>query len=398
MSLLHKLRCGATLAVWLVCIALCGRASAYDPYAPSRRGQAAASVLRQGVEALRELPSVAREACMAERFGLLFAPESSGSAGARCFVDSAGALHSYDQVVADTCAKTLRGRSGREVWAQAQRVLDAVDDDEVFSYFAGEVTRMARQMAAYHLRALPEPQRDACLARWAGVLYRPGASAEEAAEPEEAECAFIDSHGRVQEEEKVWQTAGSEEEHRAIAQAAIRCAEVAGEAEVLALFPVQVNAMLHYRESLEGVLPGVANAPKLEPVDSPAVSALKALPRTVRWAFFAELMQLTYMADGLPGADARLWVRPNALFVGSDGLIYDFWREQGRVAGSHWLSLRRAVQAEGRESVLAAFADESRAMRQAVAARRSQSVIANTNRADCGAAVGSDDFPYGLCP
>lgn len=368
-----------------LCLALaagcfCGAAHAAFPL-PVEAGSA--EVMRSGVEALRALPRQAREACIAEKLGLLFLlPDGEKKALAeRAYVGGDAAIHRYESEVAELCGRAAEPRRERALWEQAQQAIEALGARAVLAHFGGEVTRLVQQTAAYHLRSVPEGLRDACLAQWAGLLYTPEGDPlppSLASSPGRG-LLFIDSHADVLAVDELWRRWGSDDKYRPAMETAARCAELVGAEDLLELFPVEVNAMLRYREDAPTPLPGMGEVFEVLPVDSPAVAGLKSLPRTTRWAFLAGALHLTFMPDGAPAEDARFWIRPGASFVGSDGQIYDYWSEHCKTSGDNWLSIERAVRAEGREAVFAVFDEEVRAMRLAATALSRQRIVPESN-------------------
>lgn len=96
-----------------------------------------------------------------------------------------------------------------------------------------------------------------------------------------------------------------------------------------------------------------------------AVTFLKALPKSERWAFIAERLGLLFMPkNGKPGHRDNSWVRiDGAHFIGCDGKEYDALSEISHgLRTSDWPKKTGIIDRIGREEVFSQLASEVRAL------------------------------------
>lgn len=167
--------------------------------------------LRSVVMAVKSLPKFTREAMFAERMGLCYMQNGETAydsnhwiRGDAYFIGSDGKEHDFWKEV---------NAYGTSNW---QGMLDRISPlgvQTVFNAFAAEITKIIHKNAAFHMKTIPAPLRDAWLAQMGGLLFLPdGSSAYTGKDAllthdygirvrydayDENEAAFADSQGNV---------------------------------------------------------------------------------------------------------------------------------------------------------------------------------------------------------
>lgn len=171
----------------MICLLTLGTGTlhaAYDPDIHVSKEQM--DGLRSGAAALKRMPKLLREACIAEKLGLLFMPNGSSAysdkeafssaesapffpvkKGAR-YVSSTGKLQDFDEAL-----KTKRNPKLKveEAWNKAKRAIYDYGEDAVFSFVKNEVTQLVQQTAKNLLHSMPIEYRCACLVQYTGWAY-----------------------------------------------------------------------------------------------------------------------------------------------------------------------------------------------------------------------------------
>ena len=264
--------CTAALLVW-VCGAL---HAAYEPNVnPSDYPK---DEVRKGLQAMKSLPKIAREAIIAEKLALLFLTSGEGAYGDEHlagehgtkwfdvksqakFMSSSGKLTDYHQVLNEVRKKKLQGTEGWDVWVHAKQGICAVGEEVIFSSYVADVTKMVQQTAKRHLNSVPQILRDAWLAEWGGLLFMPdGSSAYDSPKPtkkygtfsakkefamvcRKPGAQFIDSKGEQKDADAVWKEHVKNVRNEKILFSACWCAGLIGAEDILSLFPKEVKAM-----------------------------------------------------------------------------------------------------------------------------------------------------------
>lgn len=168
----------------LFVMGVCTLHADYDPKVQVPKEQA--EDVKSGVSALKRLPRLLREACIAEKLGLLFMPDG-GSAysdkesfhstenvrfypvkkGAR-FVGSDGKLYDFNEVLK---SKFKPNSKAEETWKKVKRAIYNYGEDVVFSAFKDEVTQLVLLTAKNRLYSMPMEYRCACLVQYTGWAY-----------------------------------------------------------------------------------------------------------------------------------------------------------------------------------------------------------------------------------
>ena len=364
--------------------------------------------VKKGVQALRTMPSTLRQACFAEKLGLLFMAtqasaykdELSSNSEEGCsfygvrdnaqFVTSNGKVMNFLKELQDSFNKKNTGKSNREMWTRAKRAIGAVGEEVVFAAFAADITKIAQQTAKTQLKSLPSKLRDAWLAHWGNFLFMEDGSNPYSGETRSRRhgtvgfqrelvtknrrfgAKYIDSQGNKQDAAEVWQAFTKTPRNAWAYDTASWCVCVVGAEDILAMFPKETKAMAQYyaaaraESGAENAAPAQADVP-----DTPAVRHMRELPMTARQAVLAEMLELLYMPDGGSTRDSwRGWTKHGAKFLGGDGVEYDFWKEHDKVPSVKWQEVVPVIQAEKKDTLYAAFATEVADMKHAAAARK----------------------------
>ena len=247
---------------------------------------------KKGISALKMLSPTARQACIAERLGLLYMDASDSAYSGRPWTDDVGFHYypvkhgskymggngkEYDFFTERAAArqKKFGGVSGNDIWNRAMLAMEMAGEDTVFSAFVNEVTKVVQQTARRHLRLLPKEMRDSMLAQIADLLYVDeggDAYADEKSSERygtinmERKCVwreprpdakFRDSTGKEWKHEELWSRKGISGKVPYSVDLIRWCVMLVGEDDILSLFPREVKDMRKYNASKQ--------APEAEP-------------------------------------------------------------------------------------------------------------------------------------
>lgn len=177
MSKIYATLCLLTAAVWPL-------QAKYSPEVQVPKEQM--EDVKSGASALKRLPKLLREACIAEKLGLLFTPDGTpaysdkeayhstenvkfypAKKGAR-FVGSDGKLHDFSEVLK---TKMKPNSKVAESWKKAKQAIYNYGEDVIFSSVKDEVTQLVLLMAKNRLYSMPPEYRCACLVQYSGWAY-----------------------------------------------------------------------------------------------------------------------------------------------------------------------------------------------------------------------------------
>lgn len=141
--------------------------------------------VKKGVVAVKRLPKLVREACIAEKLGLLFMPDGSAAYsnkesfhekenvkyfkvlhGAR-FIGTDGKIYGFYDVLG-TLNKNPKLQGS---WVKAKQAIFNYGDDAIFSAFKEDVAKIILLTAKNRLMSMPEELRSSCLAQYSGWVY-----------------------------------------------------------------------------------------------------------------------------------------------------------------------------------------------------------------------------------
>lgn len=367
--------------------------------------------IKQGITAIKALPVMGRECCIAEKMGLLFSPSGeSGYTGEMktmasehtkyyevkkdaLFIGTNGKVYNfYDEMHAAWNKKSL-GKDNKDVWREAKQGIGTTGEDAIFSTVAKEVTKLAQQTAKYHLKKLPIKVRDAWLAQYGGMLYMTDGTDAYNGErtyrrygtisvkqpvvtrEHKRDALFTTSKGEELNVNEVWDTLAKTAKVRGTLEHITWCASLVGVEDILLLFPKEVKAMRKYTkeakkrisEQKESIVEDTSeNATE---VMSLSATRLQQIPQTTREAIISEFLDLTFMPNGEYPLDSNKWTRRGAHFIGSDGVEHDFWKEHDLISGEHWSQIIQSINTEGKEKAFAPFAKDIEAMKDAARKR-----------------------------
>ena len=91
---------------------------------------------------------------------------------------------------------------------------------------------------------------------------------------------------------------------------------------------------------------------------SQALSALKALPRFTREAILADMLGLTFTANGNSAKSSNGEQSGASLFIGSDAKRHEYWADARKVSSGKWSEAWELVSRNSREAVLAPYAKD----------------------------------------
>lgn len=244
--------------------------------------------VRKGVAALRGLSVTGRQACIAERLGLLFSlADASAYAGspkyqdndrvhfyevipAARFVGSNGKVYNFYGEMHAAWEKKSKTKNGYDLWVASKRAIGMVGDEALFISFASEITKMVQQMAKYHLKAMPQQLREAWLAEYGRLLYLPDGG-EAYGEPSKKErrgtfhlqhkivdlspkddAVFTDSQGRQLQFKQVLAEHFAQQRNAWAWENMCWCAALVGEEDILRLFPKEMKQLAKMRPAKSG--------------------------------------------------------------------------------------------------------------------------------------------------
>lgn len=243
-------------------------------------------VVREGQDALRVLPTMGRDAIIAERMGMLFMDSWDGGywtegpgwgspKGGCKFIDRTGKPRDFRSAREQAYGKGKAAQRNWEFTGLAKKNMQQVVDDVIFIGISKDVTRVVQQTAKFHLSGMPTKLRDACLAYWGDMLYtsegdsgytgevkseghiwgahnvRQGVSWKVA----RGDAMFIDSKGKELSFSEV--NSQLDTKKSGYAKMIVRwCANLVGAEDILAMFPKEVKAMrAAYAKKMKEVAP-----------------------------------------------------------------------------------------------------------------------------------------------
>ena len=142
--------------------------------------------VKKGIYAMKMLPRLAREACIAEKLGLLFTPDGKPAYSksesfskienvryfqvydSARFVSSEGRLYGFYEVVG---TKVRPNPKVLSMWYRAKQAIYNYGEEALFSAFKDDVTRIVLATAKNRLSMMPGDLRDACFAQYTGWCY-----------------------------------------------------------------------------------------------------------------------------------------------------------------------------------------------------------------------------------
>ena len=236
----------------------------------------------KGTNALKAMPLYARECLIAETMGLLVSP-NKGSAYSLKLNRNNGEI--YHDVVKDaqyfnsqgkeckfwsTCgemfSKKNLGKTNSQAWGETKRAMAVTCRDAILAAFEKDVTKLVCATAKYRLKCLSPKLRDAWLALYGGMCYKPDGS-----EAHYEESSW-QRHGTVDiKQQVVWRTPdedvlftdskGNEYKLKELMDKNLRsqnilkqfnvitwCSNLVGVEDILNLFPQEVKAMRKYHK------------------------------------------------------------------------------------------------------------------------------------------------------
>lgn len=229
---------------------------------------------------MKLLPKILREACIAEKLGLLHSPsglEAFASSPSihhtekvpyyavtktACFVSGDGKLYDYYEVL----RKMSKSKKQMDNWRAVKRSIYQLREEVVFSSVEQEVTALCIQTALHHLNQLPRHLRDCLCAELGGLCYMTtGESAVTGKAIVQVRGADISiSYDKIKPSAKYIDSAGHEQDYwskvkernlnskiRISWQQVVICASLIGNDEILALCPDTYDAMKKARQERE---------------------------------------------------------------------------------------------------------------------------------------------------
>ena len=276
------------------------------------------------------MPAQSRDAFLCEQLGLCFAAD--GSQVMWCKKNRLGTTASKAFFV---------GRSGRPlpfaqaikaspVWSkcyEANYQINQTKPGAIFSFFKKDVDRVVHNTAKYLMNEMPDDMRWSLLAMLDRKLYyQDGRSASEKKVDFSLECGikvscwggdwansyFVGANGEEAKVEDARRKEGRWERYFRWYDIVLRCANLVGNKDILALFPEEVKAMRkHYKQRLAQVKEqqGEANKALLTAADE----MLASLPNEdLKYAKIAAAIGLYYTNHAGPGHNGTYgWLNPN---------------------------------------------------------------------------------------
>ena len=350
----------------------CLQGTAWAEYKPVDVSDIQGEQRKQLTELVRnvgKMPAQSRDAFLCEQLGLCFATD-----GSKVMWKGPGTNSSKAFFV---------GRSGRPlpfaqatkaspVWSkcyEANCQINQTKPGAIFSFFKKDVDRVVHNTAKYLMNEMPDDLRWSLLAMLDRKLYyQDGRSASEKKYEFSLECgikvsyygeeSFQNSYfvGANGEEAKVGDTRRKEgrwERYFRWYNIVVRCANLVGDKDILALFPEEVKAMRkHYKQRLAQVneQKGEANAEGIE--------ALRRMSVALRRAWLAENMGFCYTQSDAPAYLAPHVANDNALFVDEQGKERKLSEVATDKMASDWVAATKAALAVGHEQIAAPFKEE----------------------------------------
>ena len=276
-----------------------------------------------------KMPAQSRDAFLCEQLGLCFAADGSKVMG-------------HDKGPNTTASKAFFvGRSGRPlpfmraykgtpVWSKCYDKnvpIDQTKPGALLSFFKKDVDRVVLNTAKYLMNEMPDDLRWSLLAMLDRKLYyQDGRSASEKKHEFSLDCDikvsyygedfqnsyFVGANGEEAKVEDVRRKEGRWERYNRWYCIVLRCANLVGNKDILALFPEEVKAMRkHYKQRLAQVKEqqGEANKALLTAADE----ILASLPNEdLKYAKIAAAIGLYYANHASPGHNGTYgWLNPN---------------------------------------------------------------------------------------
>lgn len=381
--------------VALICLFAAGADLLHAEYKPDAEPKKSSQVmLQKGQSALMALPMVMRDALISERLGLVFLENgySAYTGDIRTYDD--GICPSYALPIAaqfiasngkkyDYYRDAVEGRAVRDWakmrtfytanWHHAKRSLGLAGDEPLLALLNKEVTSVVQQAAKYHLSMLPPDIVEAWLAQLSGFIFMTDGSSPYADLKEwprqgtvnlhqqiewrdyKPGAKFINSEGIQYDLDEMWKAHNWSMREKSALEIAEWCVSLVGAKDIQAMFPKEVKVLNNNSKVRLQLINNVkcANVAK----------TLKHLPRMTREAAAAAVLGLAFMPDGAPAYESNNLVKPDAHFMGSDGVEHNF-REAGQQIDSQvWDDLLADMRAVSAEKAVAAFAGDIAIMR-----------------------------------
>ena len=391
---------------------------AHAEYAPKvESGLYPKKEVAKGVRALRNLPTMIRQAVLTDKLGLLYLPDGEYAhetterksrngeefffdvkAGAR-FIGSDGKEYDFSLSGYQAAAKNgfdMVAKNGKPTlfgnWVISREVISTTDGDPVFISFANDITKLVRQLAKYRLKSMPAKLRMLCLADCANLLVLPGAHSAYTGElvksprdgsrrqlewPQRAAGAvFYDAAGEEQSVDQIYAQCCSKASEKRALEDVQWCAQLIGREDILSLYDKEVKALQKAHAAAAEKQPaaelaargGEARAVAYEPAPPirgyyPAVEHMKKLPQRAREALLAKLFCLAHVSSGeLVESRNNLQPHEKAFYIGSDGREYLYGAELNSVLTSYPQETEEILNEGGACVMYYTFAAEIQAM------------------------------------
>lgn len=266
----------------LMMMGLAMAAPLHAAYAPELTDSTATqkAEAKKGINALKGMNKAMREACIAERLGLIFTPsgrpaysaaltnttgEDMGSTyhninSEASYVGSDGKLHNYNEAI----GKHTKKKGTPAPLIKLRKAYETAGGEEIiFAAYAKETTDICLQTAKYSLAQLPDELRDAVLAELAGLIFQADENAPDKDTTQvsiagtthtmevraaDDKARYIDSKGTRQKYASILRKAQSNQVQWRARILTLWCAQLIGAEEVLALYPTELETMKKHHE------------------------------------------------------------------------------------------------------------------------------------------------------
>ena len=241
--------------------------------------------IKTSVSVIKRLPKLAREALITCKLGLLFVPDGSAayedeetfyektnskyfrSRGGARFIASDGKMYGYIDVWQ---SKANSKPKLRETWDKASQVIFNYGEDNIFSAFKDEVTKLVLLTVKNRYMSMPKELRYLYIAEIAGYVYTPdGKNGVERWHEKHKSAVFRGTHrsavynmmyksdvllvypdGREVDYRKMMSSKGK---HLGAWDVCMLCENLVGAKDILALFPKDRDAMKEAYEKRTGM-------------------------------------------------------------------------------------------------------------------------------------------------
>ena len=327
--------------------------------------------LTELVRNVGKMPAQSRDAFLCEQLGLCFATDGSKvmgkgpstTASKAFFVGRSGRPISF-----------MQAYKASPVWSKCydvNRRIDQTKPGALLSFLKKDVDRVVYNTAKYLMNEMPDDMRWSLLAMLDKKLYyQDGRSASEKPHEFSLDCDIKVSYwgdwpnsyfvGANGEEARVADARKKEERWERYFRwydIVLRCANLVGNKDILALFPEEVKAMRkHYKQRLAQVneQKGEANAEGIE--------ALRRMSVALRRAWLAENMGFCYTQSDASAYMAPHVANDNALFVDEQGKERKLSEVATDKMAPDWVAATKAALAVGHEQVATPFKEELKAL------------------------------------